>query len=124
MITGKIKTLYSDMEKTEALFPRTKVSAISDENGVGLDVLLENIAGGGENAGYIDANTLGGQLPEYYENEVKIDLDVSNVGEANPINADTLGGHNADEFAMASSVSNQIDTAIEELRQEILGGAW
>lgn len=40
-ITGKIKTLFSDKNKTEALFPRTKVSAVSDDNGVGLNVLLE-----------------------------------------------------------------------------------
>lgn len=43
MATGKIKTLYSDKEKTEALFPRTKTNAISDENGVGLDALLDRI---------------------------------------------------------------------------------
>lgn len=40
-ITGKIKTLFSDKNKTEVLFPRTKVSAVSDDNGVGLNVLLE-----------------------------------------------------------------------------------
>lgn len=39
-ITGKIKTLFADSAKTEALFPRTKVSAVSDDNGVGLDALL------------------------------------------------------------------------------------
>lgn len=44
METGKIKTLFSDKGKTEALFPRTKVSAISDDNSVGLDVLLEDKA--------------------------------------------------------------------------------
>lgn len=43
MESGKIKTLFTDVEKTEALFPRTKVSAISDNNGVGLDALLNNI---------------------------------------------------------------------------------
>ena len=32
-IQGKIKTLYSNEEKTEALCPRTKVNAVSDENG-------------------------------------------------------------------------------------------
>lgn len=41
-ITGKIKTLFSDSAKTEALFPRTKTSAISDDNGVDLNVILEN----------------------------------------------------------------------------------
>ena len=42
-IEGKIKTLFSDQEKTKALFPRTKVSAVSDDDGTGLNVLLENI---------------------------------------------------------------------------------
>lgn len=42
-IVGKIKTLFSDKDKTEALFPRTKVSAVSDDDGTGLNVLLEEI---------------------------------------------------------------------------------
>lgn len=41
-ITGKIKTLFADSAKTEALFPRTKTSAVSDDNGVGLNVILDN----------------------------------------------------------------------------------
>ena len=41
-ITGKIKTLFADSAKTEALFPRTKTSAVSDDNGVDLNVILEN----------------------------------------------------------------------------------
>lgn len=39
-ISGVIKTLFSDHKKTQAIFPRTKVSAVSDDNGVGLDALL------------------------------------------------------------------------------------
>lgn len=42
-ITGEIKNLYSDRERTNALFPRTKVNAVSDDNGVGLDALLSEI---------------------------------------------------------------------------------
>lgn len=41
-LTGRIKTLFSDSVKTEALFPRTKVKAVSDDNNVGLNVLLDN----------------------------------------------------------------------------------
>ena len=41
-ITGKIKTLFADSAKTEALFPRTKTSAVSDDNNIGLNVLLNN----------------------------------------------------------------------------------
>ena len=41
---GKIKTLFSNPEKTEALFPRTKTSAISNESGRGLDAILEDLS--------------------------------------------------------------------------------
>ena len=40
---GKIKTLYSDIQKQEQLFPRTKVEAISDENGNGLEAILQDL---------------------------------------------------------------------------------
>lgn len=40
---GNIKTLFADSTKTEALFPRTNVEAISDNDGTGLDVLLNNL---------------------------------------------------------------------------------
>lgn len=43
MATGKIKTLFSDIEKTEALFPRTKVNAVSDADGTGLDAILGDL---------------------------------------------------------------------------------
>ena len=80
MSTGKIKTLFSDKEKTKALFPRTKTSAVSNSEGKGLDVILEN-------------------LP-YFS-----DADSSKVASA-PMNADTLGGHPASDFALAYDVEN------------------
>lgn len=43
MAVGKIKTLFSDKENTEALFPRTKVSAVSDADGTGLDAILDDL---------------------------------------------------------------------------------
>lgn len=42
MSTTTIVTLYSDKEKQDVILPRTKVSAVSDENGLGLDALLNN----------------------------------------------------------------------------------
>lgn len=42
-ITGSVKTLYEDKEKTEAIFPRTKMSAVSDENNKGLDAIITDI---------------------------------------------------------------------------------
>ena len=42
MITGKIQTLYSGINDKEALFPRTKIKAISDDDGIGLTNILYN----------------------------------------------------------------------------------
>ena len=85
MADGKIKTLYSDKEKTEALFPRTKVNAISDNNGRGLDAILESTP--------------------FYSNEDS--SDVTTV----PMNADTLGGVPASDYATQSFVTNKIAEA-------------
>ena len=43
-LIGKIMTLFSDKDKTSPVFPRTKVNAVSDENGTGLDALLDACA--------------------------------------------------------------------------------
>lgn len=47
---GKILTLFEDKEKTKGIFPRTKISAVSDNNGVSLDRILSElqISGDGE----------------------------------------------------------------------------
>jgi hypothetical protein len=83
-IQGDVKNLYSDREKTRALFPTTKVSAVSDDNGVGLDALMENLLYSGIEA------------PE-----------ASSV----PLNADTLQGHPASDFATPSFVTSEIAKA-------------
>ncbi len=51
-ITGKIKTLFADSAKTEVIFPRTKLSAVTDDNDIGLNVLLDNLRAeiGGSNS--------------------------------------------------------------------------
>ena len=64
-----------------------------------LDDIVENVSEQIEMAGNVD-----------------IDLSASNEGEANLLNADTLGGKTASEFATLDH--------IEALRQDILGGAW
>ena len=46
-VTGEIKNLYSDKDKTRVLLPRTKTKAVSDENGTSLDVLLDGKAPAG-----------------------------------------------------------------------------
>lgn len=65
MTSGKIKTLYADREQTEALFPKTKIEAVSDSEGTGLNILLENVVHTGVAEGEaaiapINADTLGG----------------------------------------------------------------
>ena len=84
MATGKIKTLFSDMTKTEALFPRTKVDAVSNNVGVGLDAILGDMV----------------HASEYIE-------DIESV----PVNADTLGGRAASEYATSIWVENKISEA-------------
>ena len=65
----KVTTLFEDSAKTNALYPRTKVSAISDGSGTGLDALLSNIdaekqdtltVGSGIS---ISSNTISAKLP-------------------------------------------------------------
>lgn len=41
-LTGKITNLFADKAMTIPAFPRTKVKAVSDDNGVGLNVLLDS----------------------------------------------------------------------------------
>lgn len=40
-LTGKIMDFFADKAMTIPAFPRTKVKAVSDDNGIGLGVLLE-----------------------------------------------------------------------------------
>lgn len=83
-IQGDVKNLYSDREKTRALFPTTKVSAVSDDNGVGLDALMENLLYSG--------------------------IEVPEASSA-PLDADTLEGHPASDFATPSFVTSEIAKA-------------
>lgn len=93
-LVGKIKTLFSDKEKTEPMFPRTKVKAVSDDEGVGLNVILENMV---------------------YSSEM---VDGTSTV---PVNADTLGGRPADEYALGVEVDAQVDELRTELQADIDG---
>lgn len=42
---AKVTTLYEDSAKTTALYPRTKISAISDANNNSLESILESLGG-------------------------------------------------------------------------------
>lgn len=80
-IEGKVRTLYTDKTQQEAIFPTTKVSAVTDDEGNGLNTLLEHIA-------YVDP----------------MDMESAAV----LANADTLGGYPASDYATRSFVSNAI----------------
>lgn len=120
-------TLWIDMDESDN---STHVLKIKN-NGV-----WEEIAGG---AGSMEIDDI-----------ITLDIDNAVEGEPSTINADTLGGRNASEFALNANVeeirtdiedleadienlrtsinnidvSTQIDSAMDALRQEILGGEW
>lgn len=82
--TGEIKSLYTDINETKAIFPRTKVRAITDDNGVGLEAILADTAYVGPRTGYTATA---------------------------PVNAETLAGRPATDFATQSFVTNKIAEA-------------
>jgi hypothetical protein len=41
--TGTIMSLYSDREQQNAILPRTKTKAITDDNNKGLDAILSDL---------------------------------------------------------------------------------
>lgn len=95
---GKIKTLFSDKEKTEPLYPRTKMSAISNNDGIGLEAILDG-------AVYSDNNVIQSTVV--------------------PVNADTLGGRKASEYATNEFVIDKITEAqLSGGSGEILEPTW
>ena len=83
-LLGNILTLFSDKKKTKPVFPVTKVKAVSNDEGVGLDAILENMVYTGVNNG--EETTA-------------------------PLNADTLGGRPAEDFATQNYVATEIAKA-------------
>ena len=43
-MAGQVRTIYSDAAKQNAVFPRTKISGVTDNNNTGLQALLDNKA--------------------------------------------------------------------------------
>lgn len=78
-IEGKVRTLYTDKTQQEAIFPTTKVSAVTDDEGNGLNTLLEHIA-------YVDP----------------MDMESAAV----LANADLLGGYPASDYAFIEDLKN------------------
>ena len=71
-MTAKITTLFEDQNKTTALYPRTKVSAITDENGVVIDNIFVNTSGDTMTGALIlnadPTNLLGATTKQYVDN--------------------------------------------------------
>ena len=78
-IEGKVRTLYTDKTQQEAIFPTTKVSAVTDDEGNGLNTLLEHVA-------YVDP----------------MDMESAAV----LVNADLLGGYPASDYAFVEDLKN------------------
>ena len=55
---GNVKTLYGDKEQTQAIFPRTKVSAVSDDEGNGLDAILDELKKSVSDGKYLVASAI------------------------------------------------------------------
>lgn len=83
-IQGKITSLYTDKTMSEALLPRTNTKAITDDKGVNLNAILDQVA-------YVDA--------------------ANSEAAVAPLNADTLAGFPADNYASKTYVSNEIAKA-------------
>ena len=105
---SQIVTLYSDKEKTDALYPRTKVSAISDDNNTPLKELMTGMVkqeeGGTEEEVVtpVNADTLGGKLTAnnvvFYEEEM-----VDEFGQVVVKNADKLNNKDGDYYDYRNS---------------------
>ena len=83
-ITGEIKTLYKDREQNQAVFPVTKTKAVTTENNVSLDAILGTVVHAGQTAETITTT---------------------------PLNADSLGGRPAADYATENFVKTEIAQA-------------
>lgn len=106
-VEGKIQSLFTDREQTQAIFPTTKVKAVTDDNGVGLNAILEDMLYAGDlteetETAPVDADTLGGRLANEYATQNFV---VAKIAEAQ------LGGDGGDDidlsgYATKDEVSN------------------
>ena len=121
MSTGKVRTLFTDKTQTEALFPKTKISAVSDNEGVGLEAILSQMVSAGDNLAQtsseiINADTLNGMSANDFASKSDV-TDVIYAYEKNidsviaPVDADTLGGYPAEDYATQVYVKNEIANA-------------
>lgn len=106
MSQGKIKTLYSDKQKTEPLYPKTKLNAISDENGVGLEAIMESLVYTDElsqdaSVPLTDADSLGGRPASEYATEQYVRQKIAET---------QLGGEvDLSDYALKTDVTKEIE---------------
>jgi hypothetical protein len=110
-ITGEIQGLYRDREQTQPVFPLTKVKAISDDDGVGLNVLLDEMVYKGDAVGDAsvqlrDADTLGGRLAADYATQSFV---TNKIAEAQLGGADG-GSVDLSGYATKDYVDDQLDS--------------
>lgn len=137
---SQVVTLYKDKEKTNALYPRTKVSAISDDNNTSLQELLnrneviDNLTSY-ETDKALSANQgreLNDTFKNYYNktevNDLLDNIDVAGMVKqeeggtveevVTPTNADTLGGK-----LTANNVVFYEEEIVNEVGQVVLRNA-
>lgn len=96
--TDKITILFADKAMTIPAFPRTKIKAVSDDNGVGLDAILNGVV---------------------YAEEYNSDVTMV------PLNADTFGGYTVDTFIDKIYPVGSIYMSVNAVSPATLfGGTW
>lgn len=123
-IQGKITSLYSDRENTEALFPRTKVNAISDDNNIGLDAILRSAAysdplDNGEAATTpLDADSLAGIPAKDYATQIYVKNEIANAqlnGSGGSGNVDLSGFATKDDITNLNNTISNIDFPVDSV---------
>lgn len=92
-LVGKIQSLFLDREKTQPIFPITKVKAVSDDNGKGLNVLLDDKASKDFVTAKIAEAQLGGSGGEIDLSGFATKDDLSAVNDKIPTTPEQIGAH-------------------------------
>lgn len=92
-LVGKIQSLFLDREKTQPIFPITKVKAVSDDNGKGLNVLLDDKASKDFVTAKIAEAQLGGSGGEIDLSGFATKDDLNAVNNKIPTTPEQIGAH-------------------------------
>ena len=103
-LVGKIQSLFLDREKTQPIFPITKVKAVSDDNGKGLNVLLDDKASKDFVTAKIAEAQLGGGGGEIDLSGFATKDDLNAVNDKIPTTPEQIGAHPNTWMPTASDV--------------------